>query len=260
MRKSCCFLLLAAMIVVSLGGCNGGAGEDIAQGKAEVLSFESAKSVEPQLVSTDELVKLVVEDTTHWKVVYFFDAVCKPCREHLQKELREMYARHDTTQWRFYLVAGFNWLHVLTPDEEGNLVEDTLGTIKHYAEKYSKWLPSLGYDMKDVYFHYDPTWEHTETGVFTPLAKRMFVVKPSSIEIDEKSSNCAVNEEIPFRCKMEGMPQLFKADRHNRLQMNLCAPLSDTLKLAYVPNNDYNLDTMEFYQLKKLLYEVTGGR
>ena len=156
MRKSCFLLLSVAMIVVSLGGCNGGAGEDIAQGKAEVLSFESAKSVEPQLVSTDELVKLVVEDTTHWKVVYFFDAVCKPCREHLQKELREMYARHDTTQWRFYLVAGFNWLHVLTPDEEGNLVEDTLGTIKHYAEKYRKWLPSLGYDMKDVYFTASP--------------------------------------------------------------------------------------------------------
>ena len=85
--------------MVSLGGCNGGAGEDIAQGKAEVLSFESAKSVEPQLVSTDELVKLVVEDTTHWKVVYFFDAVCKPCREHLQKELREMY------EARYYAMA-----------------------------------------------------------------------------------------------------------------------------------------------------------
>ena len=151
MRKSCFFLLSAAMIVVSLGGCNGGAGEDIAQGKAEVLSFESAKSVEPQLVSTDELVKLVVEDTTHWKVVYFFDAVCKPCREHLQKELREMYARHDTALWRFYLVAGFNWLHVLTPDEEGNLVEGPFGwaRFRNEIDEYGNIVRESYFDQND---------------------------------------------------------------------------------------------------------------
>lgn len=245
------FLFLTLLTVVLLGGCSGGTGESIAEGKNDVLSFEKAKEAEPQLVSTDELVKFVGEDTTHWKVVYFFDAVCKPCREHLQNELREMYAGHDTSLWRFYLVAGFNGLHRLTPDEEGNRVEDTLETIRHYAGVYRKLLPSLGYDMKDVYLHYDPTWEHTNSGVYTPLAKRMFVVEPRKTAHGEVSVSHEENETVPFRCAWEGVPQLFKTDRHNRLQLMVVSPLSDTLKRMYEPNNVYTLDTTGFYELER---------
>ena len=211
------------------GGCNSRTAEE--QNKPD-LSFEQVKAVEPSMLTTDEITRLVKSDTTHNKVVYFFDILCKPCLEHLRNELAAMYANRDTTQWRFYLVAGFNWLHRLIPDSIGNLVEDTLGNIVHYAQRYRDLLPSLGYDMNDVYMHYNPTWEHTDTGVFTPWANRMF---------------CS---DHPFRCQYEGSPQLFIADRHGRIAIDCIVQKNkdgDTTDQYYLPRCEYTLDTHCFH-------------
>ena len=149
-------ITLLAVVALAFIGCNSRPAEE--QDKP-VLTFEQVKAVEPSMLTTDEITRLVKSDTTHYKVVYFFDILCKPCLEHLRNELAAMYANRDTAQWRFYLVAGFNWLHRLIPDSVGNLVEDTLGNIAHFAQRYRDLLPSLGYDMKDVYMHYNPLME-----------------------------------------------------------------------------------------------------
>ena len=197
-----------------------------------VLTFEQVKAVEPSMLTTDEITRLVKSDTTHNKVVYFFDILCKPCLEHLRNELAAMYANRDTTQWRFYLVAGFNWLHRLIPDSVGNLMEDTLGNIVHFAKRYRDLLPSLGYDMNDVYMHYNPDWEHTDTEVFTPWANRMF------------------HSDHPFRCQYEGSPQLFIADRHGRIAIDCIVQKNkdgDTTDQYYTPRCEYTLDTHCFH-------------
>lgn len=229
MAKALRHITLLAAVALALTGCTGRPAEEQEKG---VLTFEQVKAVEPSMLTTDEITRLVKSDTTHNKVVYFFDILCKPCREHLRNELAAMYANRDTTQWRFYLVAGFNWLHRLIPDSVGNLVEDTLGNIVHFAQRYRDLLPSQGYDMNDVYMHYNPTWEHTDTGVFTPWANRMF------------------HSDHPFRCQYEGSPQLFIADRHGRIALDCIVQKNkdgDTTDQYYTPRCEYTLDTHCFH-------------
>ena len=222
-------ITLLAVVALMFSGCNS---RPVEVQDKPVLTFEQVKAVEPSILTTDEITRLVKSDTTHNKVVYFFDILCKPCLEHLRNELAAMYANRDTTQWRFYLVAGFNWLHRLIPDSVGNLVEDTLGNIVHFAKRYRDLLPSLGYDMKDVYMHYNPTWEHTDTGVFTPWAKSMF------------------HSDHPFRCQYEGSPQLFIVDRHGRIAIDCIVQKNredDTTDQYYLPRCEYTLDTHCFH-------------
>lgn len=229
MAKALRHITLLAAVALALTGCTGRPAEEQEKG---VLTFEQVKAVEPSMLTTDEITRLVKSDTTHNKVVYFFDILCKPCREHLRNELAAMYANRDTTQWRFYLVAGFNWLHRLIPDSVGNLMDDTLGNIVHFAKLYRDLLPSLGYDMNDVYMHYNPTWEHTDTGVFTPWANRMF------------------HADHPFRCQYEGSPQLFIADRHGRIALDCIVQKNkdgDTTDQYYSPRCEYTLDTHCFH-------------
>ena len=229
MAKALRHITLLAAVALALTGCTGRPAEEQEKG---VLTFEQVKAVEPSMLTTDEITRLVKSDTTHNKVVYFFDILCKPCLEHLRNELAAMYANRDTAQWRFYLVASFNWLHRLIPDSVGNLVEDTLGNIVHFAKRYRDLLPSLGYDMNDVYMHYNPTWEHTDTGVFTPWAKSMF------------------HSDHPFRCQYEGSPQLFIADRHGRIALDCIVQKNkdgDTTDQYYLPRCEYTLDTHCFH-------------
>ena len=204
MAKALRHITLLAAVALALTGCTGRPAEEQEKG---VLTFEQVKAVEPSMLTTDEITRLVKSDTTHNKVVYFFDILCKPCLEHLRNELAAMYANRDTALWRFYLVAGFNWLHRLIPD-------------------------SLGYDMNDVYMHYNPTWEHTDTGVFTPWAKSMF------------------HSDHPFRCQYEGSPQLFIADRHGRIALDCIVQKNkdgDTTDQYYSPRCEYTLDTHCFH-------------
>ena len=225
MAQALKYIILLAAVALMFSGCNS---RPVEVQDKPVLTFEQVKAVEPSMLTTDEITRLVKSDTTHNKVVYFFDILCKPCLEHLRNELAAMYANRDTTQWRFYLVAGFNWLHRLIPDSVGNLMEDTLGNIVHFAKRYRDLLPSLGYDMKDVYMHYNPDWEHTDTGVFTPWAKSMF------------------HSDHPFRCQYEGSPQLFIADRHGRIALDCIVQKNkdgDTTDQYYSPRCEYTLDT-----------------
>jgi hypothetical protein len=111
-------------------------------------------------------------------------------------------------------------------------VEDTLGNIAHFAQRYRDLLPSQGYDMKDVYMHYNPAWEHTDSGVFTPWANRMF------------------HADHPFRCQYEGSPQLFIADRHGRIALDCIVQKNkdgDTTDQYYLPRCEYTLDTHCFH-------------
>ena len=222
-------IILLAAVALMFSGCNS---RPVEVQDKPVLTFEQVKAVEPSMFTTDEITRLVKSDTTHNKVVYFFDILCKPCLEHLRSELATLYANRDTALWRFYLVAGFNWLHRLIPDSVGNLMEDTLGNIVHFAKRYRDLLPSLGYDMKDVYMHYNPDWEHTDTGVFTPWAKSMF------------------HADHPFRCQYEGSPQLFIADRHGRIAIDCIVQKNkdgDTTDRYYSPRSVYTLDTHCFH-------------
>ena len=172
MAKALRHITLLATVALALTGCNSHPAEE--QDKP-VLTFEQVKAVEPSMLTTDEITRLVKSDTTHYKVVYFFDILCKPCLEHLRNELAAMYANRDTTQWRFYLVAGFNWLHRLIPDSVGNLMEDTLGNIAHFAKRYRDLLPSLGYDMNDVYMHYNPDWARPNCSSPTDMAASLLI-------------------------------------------------------------------------------------
>ena len=122
MNRKIVFSAVTIMSMMLMFGCgNRGREEE----HDNVLTMEQARQQEPQLMTTDEIVELVKGDTTHKKVVYWFDILCKPCRQHLQNEIASFYAKHDASEWRIYLVADFNGLHRYVPDADGNLVQDT---------------------------------------------------------------------------------------------------------------------------------------
>ena len=236
--------IIAAMMTMALVcSCAGRGNEE----HENVLTFEQAKAQEPSLMSTDEIVALIKSDTTHKKVVYWFDYLCKPCREHLQNEIANFYCDHDTAEWHIYIVAGLNGLHHSEPDAEGNLVEETPAeNIKHFAKAYRELLPSLGFDMKDVYLHYDPVLEssaayrkkYPEGGYFSQLANAMF------------------HSDVAFRCEHDGIPQLFVADRTGHLLTDYYILISkdmDTLDAYYVPNDYYQFDIEDFNHHDTLL-------
>ena len=232
MNRKIVFSAVTIMSMMLIFGCgNRGREEE----HDNVLTMELARLQEPQLMTTDEIVGLVKSDTTHKKVVYWFDIMCKPCRQHLQDEIASFYALHDTTEWRIYLVAGFNGLHRYVPDADGNLVEDA-NCISYYSAEYHKLLPSLGFDMKDVYMHYDPLWEKADAkevypdGIFTGLANMMF------------------HSDVPFRCEFDGVPRVFKSDRDNQLLVDYCIFTEngkDTLRF-YIPDDSYKFEIDDF--------------
>ena len=231
------FLLVAGVMMLSLVcGCAGRGNEEEHN---DVLTFEQAKAEEPALVSTDEIISLVKSDTTHKKVVYWFDILCKPCRHHLQHEIAEFYANHDTAEWHIYLVAGLNGLHHSEPDAEGNLVEDAEENIRHFAEEYRKLLPSLGFDMKDVYLHYDPVLE----------SSKAYKEKYPEGDFFSQLANAMFHSDVTFRCEHDGVPKLFVADRTGLLLTDYYILISkemDTLDAYYVPNDYYQFDIKDF--------------
>ena len=237
MKKRFFLLVVSVMMMSLVCGCAGRGSEGEHE---DVLTFEQAKAEEPALVSTDEIIALVKSDTTHKKVVYWFDYLCKPCREHLQNDIAKFYSDHDTAEWHIYLVAGLNGLHHSEPDAEGNLVEEAPAeNIRHFAKEYRKLLPSLGFDMKDVYLHYDPVLEsskdykekYPEGDFFSQLANAMF------------------HSDVAFRCEHDGIPRLFVADRTGQLLTDYYILVNkelDTLDAYYVPNDYYQFDIKDF--------------
>ena len=219
-------------LTCSCAGCGNEKEED------DVLSFEQAKEHVPSLMSTDEIVALVKSDTTHKKVVYWFDLLCKPCRVHLENEIATFYVNHDTAEWKIYLVAGLNGLHYAVPSDEGALEEDPAESIVHFAEEYRKLLPTLGFDMKDVYMHYDPVLDRRDEymekypeGFFTQIANEMFY------------------SDKAFHYGNDGVPKLIKADRDNQVQAGyyiLINKNNDTLDKSFEPNDEYLFDIEDF--------------
>lgn len=228
---------VAVMMTMSLVcGC---AGRGNKEEHKDVLTFEQAKAEESTLMTTDEIVNLIKSDTTHKKVVYWFDMLCKPCRVHLQNEIGKFYAEHDTAEWHIYLVAGMNGLHHAVPDKHGNLVEDAAEGIRHFAGEYREHMPEMGFDMKDVYLHYDPVLEsskdykekYPEGDFFGQLANAMF------------------HSDVAFRCEHDGIPRLFVADRTGQLLTDYYILVNkelDTLDAYYVPNDYYQFDIKDF--------------
>ena len=235
-RKIVC--MVAAAVVLSLAsGCAGRADKEAEE---DVLSFEQAKAEESALVSTDEIIALVKSDTTHKKVVYWFDYLCKPCREHLQNEIAKFYSDHDTAEWHIFLVAGLNGLHHSEPDAEGNLVEEAPAEdIRHFAKAYRELLPSLGFDMKDVYLHYDPVLE----------SSKAYKEKYPEGDFFSQLANAMFHSDVAFRCEHDGIPRLFVADRTGQLLTDYYILISkemDTLDAYYVPNDYYQFDIKDF--------------
>ena len=235
-NKTTC-IIAAVMTMALVCGC---AGRGNKEEHEDVLSFEQAKAEEPSLMSTDEIVALVKSDTTHKKVVYWFDYLCKPCREHLQNEIAKFYSDHDTAEWHIYLVAGLNGLHHSEPGAGGKLVEvGPAENIRHFAKEYRELLPSLGFDMKDVYLHYDPVLESSAT----------YKEKYPEGDYFSQLANAMFHSDVDFRCEHDGIPQLFMADRTGQLLTDYYILISkemDTLDAYYVPNDYYQFDIKDF--------------
>lgn len=230
----------AVMTMALVCGCAGRGNEK----EFNVLSFEQAKEVEPSLMSTTEIISLIKSDTTHKKVVYWFDILCQPCRHYLSHEIAEFYANHDTAEWRIYLVAGLNGLRLGVPDKDGGLVENTAEEIRYFSGEYREHLPQLGFDMKDVYIHYDPELEDPDyrekypDGFFTYFANEIF------------------HSDVTFRCDHDGIPKLFKADRNNTLLTDYNIEINkdnDTLNQYYYPDDQYLFDVTDFQRHDTIL-------
>ena len=237
MNRRIVYAAVAVMMTALTIGCADRADKETEE---DVLTFEQAKKQEPSLVSTDEIITLIKSDSTHKKVVYWFDILCKPCRHHLQNEIAKFYADHDTAEWRIYLVAGLNGLHHSEPDAEGNMVEKSLAeNIRYFAGEYREHLPELGFDMKDVYLHYDPVLESSAT----------YKEKYPEGDFFSQLANAMFHSDVAFRCEHDGIPRLFVADRSGLLLTDYYIIINkemDTLDAYYVPNEYYQFDIEDF--------------
>lgn len=208
---------------------------------------KEAVAAEPSIIDDDELVDIVTADTMHFKVVYIFSAGCKPCLEHLKNEVRQFYLDRDTTQWKFYLVAQFNWLHCMVLDSATQeLVELSFAdNIRHFAAEYRRLLPSLGYDMSDVYFLYNAKWEKMPRQ--NDMIHKMFTSdKPYTVS--------------------EGVPQFLKADPQNHLctqfvfecdevkNVNGKIVPSAINKTYYGPADSYNMEKFDYHKHDTVYY------
>ena len=235
MNRRIIYMAAVAMMLSLVCGC---AGRGEKGDQVDMLTFEQVKAEEPSVMSTAEIIDLIKSDTTHKKVVYWFDLHYEPCLNHLQNEIASFYADRDTAEWRLYLVAGLNGLRLGEPDKEGNLVGNTAEEIRYFAEEYRKYLPELGFDLKDVYLHYDLDLEYPSyrekyyNGFFSYLIGEMF------------------HSDTVFYCHHDGIPKLFVADRDNALLTNYYILVdqhhNDTLDKFYYPNDDYKFDVQDF--------------
>lgn len=200
---------------------------------------KEAVKAEPSIIDDDQLINIISSDTTHYKVVYIFSDVCKPCIEHLRDEMCQLYKNRDTSQWKFYLVATFNHLRCSVPDTAtGELVELSFAdNIRHFAAQYRHRLTALGYDMSDVYFLYNANWE-MKPGL-NDMIQRMF------------------SSDKPYRSD-EYVPQFLKADSENHLWTEFVCEC-DTFEIVngklvpqniqntyYKANDDYLLEKFDY--------------
>lgn len=177
--------LAVAVVALGFSACRHSADRE-----AEELQ-KKALAAEPSILDSDQLADIITSDTTHYKAVFIFDAVCKPCRMHLRNEVRQLYRDCDTSMWRIFLVAKFEGLSHGDPNRKDAFSDN----IRHFASEYRTLLPSLGYDMDDVYFLYDARWNCYSQA---DMIERMFT------------------SDQPYQRKY-GDPRFLRADPHNHL-------------------------------------------
>lgn len=193
----------------------------------------------PAILNADELAKVLSSDTTHFKAVYFFSDICKPCQEHLRNELRKLYRSCDTNVWRIYLVAEFNALNRFVRDADGNMVEASVDdNISYFSEQYRTQLTELGYDMSDVCFFYDERWELDQGGDQSTVVKKAFT---SDHEFEVTN----------------GVPLFLVADPHNHIKTSLKVsrevvrvadgiPVLGPIATTYEPICYYSLESFDY--------------
>lgn len=200
---------------------------------------QEALEAEPEILNADELAKVLGSDTTHFKAVYFFSDICKPCQEHLRNEMRKLYRSCDTNVWRIYLVAEFNGLSRIVRDADGNIVEASIDDkIRYFSEQYRTKLTELGYDMADVCFFFDERWDLDQGVDQSTVVKKAF-----SSDHEFEVSN--------------GVPLFLVADPHNHIKTIFTVsrevervtdgiPELGPITTAYEPVCSYSLETFDY--------------
>ena len=179
-------------------GCSRGS-----QSNEDIPSFDEVKAAVPEVVSPDELAAIIRDDTLHNKIVYIFNAVCKPCMEHLREDIAPLCAQCDTSQWRVFLIATFAGLYRCTFDSLGNPIEDSpMENICYFADEYHKLMKKYGINPQFLHLVYSPDWQRgTGESPFTPFVRSFF------------------HADQPFFLPSEGVPQFLRADRHNHVEV-----------------------------------------
>lgn len=200
---------------------------------------QEALEAEPAILTADELAKVLSNDTTHFKAVYFFSSHCKPCQEHLRNELLQLYQSYDTNVWRIYLVAELNNLHRWVSDADDNLVEASLSdNISHFSKQYRVQLTKLGYDMTDVYFFYDARWD-LDQGMDQSMVVKQAFTSDQEFEVGN------------------AVPMFLMADPHNHIKTSLNVsreiervtddiPEFGPITVNYTPSYCYSLETFDY--------------
>lgn len=233
MKKT--MLIVALLALCMTQGC-GRMGQPKDDG---IPTFEEAQAEVPELVSPEMMADLIKSDTTHWKIVYVFSDVCKPCLQHLRDDIAVICSTLDTSMWRVYVVGTFVGLHHANATCK-------MDDISYYANRYHERMKEYGIDTSFLYMVYSPDWERGKAEPHAYLALRTF-------RIDEKGF---------FWC--EGEPQYWRADPQNRLQLKkerlYQIKDNDTIDRGYflVPE-DYSMtskqyfDTTDFYKLETVV-------
>lgn len=115
-----------------------------AQGCSETIAtFREAPRLYPEQtpITVEELKHLLLDDTAHYKVVFFYSHCCGSCHTDLLKTYPYYFQNADTTNVRFYFIA------------------DNSGSLKRNV----KDMKMLGYNLPVYYYLHDSTAAFSHT-------------------------------------------------------------------------------------------------
>ena len=188
---------------------------------------QAAKYTDQIPITVAELKQMILDDTTHYKVVVVYYIGCQPCTESLKKYAAPLYNNADTSQLRFYFV------------------QNHCGALK----KNKEYLESCDISAP-MYYLRDDTPEFS--GRFPGLFKSWN---------DEQNNNiahyifpgCGINGSY-------GYPMHFIIDKHNhvKLQVNRYSDAVLTLVPADLFAITAPIDSIDFYAIDTVQFEYNS--
>lgn len=210
-------IIISSMIVFLFSGC-------MFNVETSYKIKQAAKYTDQIPITVSDLKQMILDDTTHYKVVVVYYIGCQSCTETLKKYAAPLYNNADTSQLRFYFV------------------QNHCGALK----ENKKYLEACGISAPMYYLRDDtPEFSSRFPGLFKSWN-------------DEQNNNIA-NYIFPG-CGINGSygyPMCFVVDKHNhvKLQVNRYSDGVETLTPADLSAITVPIESLYFQAIDTIQFD-----